>query len=164
MYRRTAGAILFALCATHAGALHAERDPVKADDIKTLLRLMRSTDVGLQFAETKVDYVLVYARKAKPQLPVTAFNEIKQEVIGEVEQKLWIPGGLGERLATIWDKAFTHEEIKQLIRFYQSPLGKKLVAATPLLTRETRAIGKHWGKAIEPLIADRVRAKLALLE
>ena len=164
MYRRTAGAILFALCATHAGALHAELDPVKADDIKTLLRLMRSTDVGLQFAETKADYVLVYARKAKPQLPITAFNQIKQEVIGEVEQKLWVPGGLAERLAANWDKEFTHTEIKQLIEFYESPLGRKLVAATPLLTREARAVGKRWGKEMEPLIADRVRAKLALLE
>jgi hypothetical protein len=45
----------------------------------------------------------------------------------------------------VYNKYYTHDEIKQLIIFYESPLGKRLVEVTPLLTQETMTIGQKWG-------------------
>jgi len=47
-----------------------------------------------------------------------------------------------------YDKYYTHDEIKQLIKFYESPLGKKMVAVAPLLVQETMAIGQKWGEKL----------------
>jgi hypothetical protein len=48
----------------------------------------------------------------------------------------------------VYNKYYTHDEIKQLITFYKSPLGKRLVEVTPLLTQETMVIGQKWGEKL----------------
>jgi hypothetical protein len=47
-----------------------------------------------------------------------------------------------------YSKYYTQNEIKQLIQFYESPLGKKVVEVTPLLTQETMVIGQKWGEKL----------------
>jgi hypothetical protein len=45
-----------------------------------------------------------------------------------------------------YDHHFTSEEIKQLIQFYQSPVGKKMADAGPQLTSEMMAQGQKLGQ------------------
>jgi len=47
-----------------------------------------------------------------------------------------------------YSKYYTHDEIKQLIKFYESPLGKRMVEVTPLISQETMAIGQKWGEKL----------------
>jgi hypothetical protein len=54
----------------------------------------------------------------------------------------------------VYNKYYTHDEIKQLIAFYESSLGKKLVEVTPLLTQETMIIGQKWGEKLGQDIVD----------
>lgn len=48
----------------------------------------------------------------------------------------------------IYMKHFTHDEIKQLIEFYESPIGKKTVAKLPLVMQESMAAGQKWGEEL----------------
>jgi uncharacterized protein len=48
----------------------------------------------------------------------------------------------------IYDKHFTHEEIRGLIAFYQTPLGSKFVEKQPAMTQDLMAIGMKWGKEL----------------
>lgn len=43
---------------------------------------------------------------------------------------------IDEDLPSIYEKFFSHEEIKDLIRFYESPTGKKLLEITPQMSVE----------------------------
>jgi uncharacterized protein len=43
---------------------------------------------------------------------------------------------VNEEMVQIYDKHFTHEEIKDLIKFYKSPTGKKLLEKTPEITND----------------------------
>lgn len=45
-----------------------------------------------------------------------------------------------------YDKNFTHEEIRGLIQFYQTPLGKKSIAVMPQLLAESQEKGRKWGE------------------
>jgi hypothetical protein len=45
-----------------------------------------------------------------------------------------------------YDHHFTHEEIKQMIQFYQSPVGKKMADTSPQLTSEMMAQGQKLGQ------------------
>jgi hypothetical protein len=47
-----------------------------------------------------------------------------------------------------YNKFYTHDEIKQLIKFYESPLGRKMVEVAPLLAQETMAISQKWGEKL----------------
>jgi hypothetical protein len=53
-------------------------------------------------------------------------NEVK-----ELSKKL-----VNEEMVTIYDKHFTQDEIKDLIKFYESPTGKKMLEKTPEITKD----------------------------
>lgn len=46
----------------------------------------------------------------------------------------------------LYDKYFTNEDIKGLIQFYESPLGKKTVQVVPTLTQESVTRGMEVGQ------------------
>jgi len=48
----------------------------------------------------------------------------------------------------IYDKHLTHEEIRGLIAFYQTPLGAKLIAKMPAIAQDSMAVGMKWGGEI----------------
>lgn len=47
-----------------------------------------------------------------------------------------------------YKKYYSDEEIKQLIAFYQTPLGQKMLDVTPKLVGELQAAGQNWGQQL----------------
>lgn len=45
-------------------------------------------------------------------------------------------------------KHLTHSDVKELIQFYESPLGKKLTAATGKITSESMQMAQTWGMGL----------------
>lgn len=45
----------------------------------------------------------------------------------------------------IYDKYFSHEEIRGLIKFYETPLGQKTISVLPQLMAEVQEEGRKWG-------------------
>lgn len=60
---------------------------------------------------------------------------------------------LYSRMAKIYMESFTEEELDKILDFYATPVGKKLVAETPALTRKGMELGQAWGMELQPLIA-----------
>lgn len=50
-----------------------------------------------------------------------------------------------ELVVPIYDKHFSDEEIRGLIKFYETPLGQKSVSVLPQVSNEAREAGKAWG-------------------
>jgi uncharacterized protein len=48
--------------------------------------------------------------------------------------------------ARIYAKHFTVADLEQLIAFYESPIGKKLVAEQPAMLTEMSAVAQAWGE------------------
>ena len=48
-------------------------------------------------------------------------------------------------ISSVYAKYLNHDELKQLIIFYSSPLGKKVAKSTPIITQESMQIGQEWG-------------------
>jgi len=66
-----------------------------------------------------------------------------------------------------YDKYFTDEEIKTLIMFYETPVGKKAAATMPQLTTELQLEGRAWGEkmgreSMEEVLAEHPDLKEAL--
>ena len=57
----------------------------------------------------------------------------------------------------IYEKHFTHEELKQLIAFYESPIGKKLIKVQPQIMMESMAAGEEWGKKLVQKAMEKLR-------
>ena len=51
------------------------------------------------------------------------------------------------------------DEIKGLLQFYGTPLGKKLVSALPPLTRESMMTGQKWAQSLGPKLDARLKTR-----
>jgi uncharacterized protein len=53
-----------------------------------------------------------------------------------------------ELAVPIYDKYYTAEEIKGLIRFYETPVGQKMASVMPQMSGELQDVGRKWGESI----------------
>lgn len=61
--------------------------------------------------------------------------------------------GLYKKMAAVYTESFTEEELDKILAFYNTPVGEKMVAITPELTKKGMEIGQAWGMELQPLIA-----------
>ncbi len=76
-------------------------------------------------------------------------------------------GELLAMLAEIYASNYTVDEMNQLVAFYRSPLGQRVVAAAPKIGQESVVAGQAWGQrvgrdAIEKHAADLRRRGITL--
>ena len=107
----------------------------KNEDILTLLK-MTGTD---KLAEQVMDAMIPQFRQLVPEIPTAFWDRFREKL--DVEDLL-------DACIPAYDRYYSHEEIKQLIEFYKTPLGKRVVEITPLLTQDTMAIGQKWGEKL----------------
>jgi hypothetical protein len=55
---------------------------------------------------------------------------------------------LTNSLVEVWASSFTVEDLKGLIDFYSTPLGKRLIATLPAITQQGMQAGQTWGRQI----------------
>jgi len=79
-------------------------------------------------------------------------NPGKEKEVAEVMTQFIVPKmkeNLPEALrqcAVVYADHFTEDELNQLIAFYQSPLGRKLVHEQPAMSRELSRFGAAWAR------------------
>ena len=112
------------------------QSPAKHDDIKQLLTLTGARAIGLH-ASTQI---LEMYKRAHTDVPAEVWQEIWRDVEARIEEFVT------ERLVPIYDQHLSHEDIKGLIVFYESPLGKKLLQVMPLMSQESMLAGQAWGR------------------
>ncbi|APG59237.1 DUF2059 domain-containing protein [Christiangramia salexigens] len=60
---------------------------------------------------------------------------------------------LYSQMAVIYTENYTETEIDKILAFYDTPVGKKIVATTPDLMKKGMELGQAWGMELQPLIA-----------
>jgi hypothetical protein len=70
---------------------------------------------------------------------------------------------IGERIALIYADAFTEAELRELITFYQTPTGRKVVQATPELMRRASEVGAEVAAASRGELQSMMEARSAEL-
>ena len=66
---------------------------------------------------------------------------------------------LEEQIGEVYKKHFTSAEIKQLIAFYESPIGKKLVSEQPQIQTESYQLGTEWGRQLGEKVVKKIQEK-----
>jgi hypothetical protein len=49
-------------------------------------------------------------------------------------------------------KEYTHDDIKQMIKYYESPIGKKFVQKSAQLTEETGPVIQEWSAGLQSIL------------
>ncbi len=107
-------------------------------DLEKLLQTNGSTAMyNIAFNQIKT------ALKAqKPSVPDSLWVNLKTEVF-DIEVK-----NLTKQMVPIYKKHFTHADVKDLITFYETPIGKKLTTKTPLITKDAMQISQPWAMSL----------------
>jgi hypothetical protein len=131
------------LCATVPATALGQAPPAASADsaklrlIRQLLARLRVTDQALQVMEQQ----LPAQRAANPRVPAVFWERF-------MEQARARRGELEEGYAALYDRHFSAAEIRELLAFYDTPIGKRLLEVQPVLTRDGIALGQEWGSRI----------------
>ena len=113
----------------------ASIDPVKEKETRSLLELIGARDAVQDAASLATE-------QYRQKMLETAANSDRAQVLTNAYlaefQKKFDADAVTNQLVAIYDKHFTEEEVKDLLEFYGSPLGQKVAAEMPKITREAQ--------------------------
>jgi hypothetical protein len=67
---------------------------------------------------------------------------------------------VGEGMAKIYANEFTEQELKDLVVFYKTPLGQKLLATEPRAIQFSMSYMNQWGQIFTQTVNDAFRAEM----
>jgi hypothetical protein len=126
-----------------AAPAQAKIDPVKEKNIRHLLEVTGSKDLALQTMTNMEQAIRPMLTNAFPS------GEYREKLIDLFLAKFhskFSSDVIVDMAVPVYDKYFSDEEIKGLIQFYGTPLGKKTLETLPKLMSELQAQGQEWGQ------------------
>jgi hypothetical protein len=122
-------------------------DPAKAADIRRLLDLVGTKDLVMQSVGGTMQQLKPLMTNA---LPAGPYREQLVDLFVVKFQSKFDINQILELAVPAYDRHFSHEEIKELLKFYQTPLGQKAISTLPKLSNELRAdcgrVGQQIGR------------------
>ncbi|HXG93625.1 MAG TPA: DUF2059 domain-containing protein [Blastocatellia bacterium] len=147
--------LLISLCISISAQVRSGKATQKSattfeDDIRKLLELTGANNIG----EQVFDQMFQNLKMTASQVPEDVLQEMYRGFKDEFNS-----GKVVDRIVPVYKKYLTHDDIKGLIAFYESPLGKKVVSILPKITQESFIIGEQMGRDVVRRIIERLRAK-----
>ena len=100
-----------------------------------------------------VKQMLALVKSEKTNIPDNFWKEFEKDFLNTSLDDIV------DRLAPIYVKYLTLDDVKKIIEFYQTPAGRKLGEKTPIITRESMQMGQQWGMSINQKIQDKLKEK-----
>jgi len=94
-------------------------------------------------------------KKLRPDIPAQFWDEFQIKFTQQFRVN-----DLTELLIPIYEKHFSDDEIKQLIAFYETPIGQRYVAESPAITTETMIASREWGRSLGEKIGFQVAQEM----
>ncbi|HET7314448.1 DUF2059 domain-containing protein [Salinisphaera sp.] len=138
----------------------ADIDRSKEQLIRTLVNLTDTPQVQALFSQELINRVSGAISMFGPALKPRTMGVIQRQTRAVVSEHIENGDALYSVLAPVYEKHFNLIELSQLVQFYRSPLGQKLVATSPELMAETMDLGARWGLSLVPEIVQRVQTRL----
>lgn len=100
--------------------------------IGELLETMGST----QAMKTSYEYMINYYKQNNPNISSEYWDNASKHV--DYDE-------LVHKLIPVYSKHFTEQEIVDLLNFYNTSTGKKMIDKMPVILQESMEIGRKWG-------------------
>jgi hypothetical protein len=120
-------------------------DPGKRADIQRLLEIAGTKNIMTSMMDSMTKSIRPLLVSS---LPPGQYREKLVDLFFDRFQSKADPTQLLESAVPIYDKHFSHEEIKSLIKFYETPLGQKTISVLPQIATEMHDEGQKWGEQL----------------
>ena len=144
-----------------ASAVHAdELTAAKRTQIKTLLDITGIKAIPEQIANNTVQSWVPGIKQLDPKFPDKGFTLIRDTFLAGLNAKVDGGGGLIEQVTMVYHNQFTGPEIAELLKFYQSTLGKKMLSSQAKVNGETFQTAMKWADSMSADLDQRIDVAL----
>ena len=157
----SAACLALALTALPAAAQQPAKpaSPASPAAIAAAKEILTMKNAGAMYAQAVPNIV----QQTKDQLMQTNLNYQKDlnEVAVIVAQKLaGKEKEIGEGMAAVYASDFTEQELKDLVNFYKSPLGQKLLSTEPRAIQQSMGFMNQWAQQFAETVNGEFRAEM----
>ena len=131
-------------------------DPVKEADIRSLMELLGVRDV---VQDSRAKGIEQFRENLQASVPNTKGGQEFVNAFLDSYRKKFNPDDATIQYAGIYDKHFSEDEIKGLLQFYGSPLGRKYAAEMPKINAEVQAANRSAGTRIAKEVLQDLRRR-----
>lgn len=133
--------------------------PALRADIEKLMQITGPPDVTRQLSNFFIRQMSQAIKASRPDLPARTYQILGEEINRVIEEQMTAKGGFLDMVVPIYAKHFNHKDIKGLLEFYQTDLGKKTIKIWPLIIQESMILAQDWSKSLKPLIQKNVNSR-----
>ena len=153
------------VAATTAAAAFAGEEDAPSPEVRAdIERLMELTGANnpelLEQMGSMIGQQIAQTIGAKEPEAAQRCAVIATEVAFETVSGMFSDSDFMADMNAIYAKYFSQEEIRQMIAFYETPVGKKSIEIMPELMSESMQVTMQWLAKINPVIQERVTAQL----
>jgi hypothetical protein len=152
-------AACLALALTALPAVAQQPKPASPAAIAAAKEILAMKNASAMYAQAVPNIV----QQTKDQLMQTNLNYQKDlnEVAVIVAQKLaGKEKEIGEGMAAVYASDFTEQELKDLVNFYKSPLGQKLLSTEPRAIQQSMGFMNQWAQQFAETVNGEFRAEM----
>lgn len=144
-------------CFTALSALHVQAEPATRPTVEQFLKVTEARQM-LELAYQQMDQLTQQADAGKPADLLQ--NEHRQQVQALVKAELsW--DQLQEPLIALYGTVFSESELQDIIQFYQSAAGQKLLKRQPELMQNTMQLVQQRMQALQPKLQALIKQQQA---
>lgn len=131
----------------------------KKEDALTLINMTGPKKMGIQVAGELYKEMIKRAKAGYRDgvVPAAARKIVRQETLNAVGGKL---DEMVNQLVPIYARYYTHDEIKRLIAFYQTDLGRLILKKRPLIMQESFKMFEKWGRSLVPDLKKKINERI----
>lgn len=118
---------------------------------KQALQEMLSASGALESVKVMIPQVIAMTKPTQPGIPDSFWADLEKELQTEFVDRMV------ELYVPIYQKHLTLDDLREINRFYQSPVGRKLAQATPAMTVEGAQMGQKLGMEMAQEIVEKVQ-------
>jgi hypothetical protein len=140
-------------------AAQSEDEALRTDVLK-LMDVTGASKIGMQFASFIAGPLRQALKQSQPDIPDRVWEIAKETIDAELTKAFEGPDGLMPQVVSLYMKYFTHDDIRAMLAFYETPVGKKTIQVTPMLLQDSAIVAQQWAAKQMPAIIAAVQTRL----
>lgn len=149
-------AIAIALAVSSPAAYAQQPSAAAMATAKDIVTISGSTELFTPLIAGVVEQAKLLLLQQNPNLS-KVLNEVAEKLRADLAPRFV---ELGNETARLYATSFTEQELKDLLAFYKSPLGKKVITEQPKIADSSLRFAQNWANALSDEVIAKMREEL----
>ncbi|MBW2416679.1 MAG: DUF2059 domain-containing protein [Deltaproteobacteria bacterium] len=123
-----------------------------------LMELTGAAELSEQIGAAVTAQFSMALRQTYPDISPRAY-EIVEETVREMLRQ-GMATELADEAVNVYARYFTEQDLRELLEFYRSPVGRKVIENMPAVMAESMQVGQRWAERISPKLQEELQKRL----